>query len=132
MMSSATVMPDGSLCKPNISGAGVRRRIRFGALNTVLAAVLATSAIVARSRWSWCLLVFVPATLAAIGYLQAGRKTCVMCAASGTFEHDDLSRTRAPDDDVLRSRELATRITRDSMIIGVAAVIATIVATRLR
>jgi hypothetical protein len=132
MMSNATVMPDGSLCKPNISGAGVRRRIQFGALNAVLAVGLATSIFIARARWFWALVVFVPATLAAIGFLQAGRKTCVACAAAGTFEHEDLTRTPAPEDDVFRSREVATRISRDSMIIGVAAVVATIVASRLR
>jgi hypothetical protein len=70
--------------------------------------------------------------LAAIGFLQAGRRTCVARAAEGTFEHEDLSTTPAPEDDVFRSREVASRITRDSILIGLAAVVLAIVLTRLR
>jgi hypothetical protein len=131
-MSNATVMPDGSLCKPNISGAGIRRRAQLGAVSAVVAVGLAMTIIAVRARWAWCLTVFVPATLAAVNFLQAGRKTCVARAAEGTFEHEDFSRTPAAEDDATRSRELATKITRDSMLIGFASVVATIVLTRLR
>jgi hypothetical protein len=131
-MSNATVMPDGSLCKPNISGAGIRRRIQLGAVGAALAVGLALSIIVARARWFWSCAVFVPSVMAAVCFLQAGRKTCVARAAEGTFEHEDLSTTPAAEDDVIRSRELATKIVRDSMLIGVAAVAATIVLARLR
>jgi hypothetical protein len=106
--------------------------MRFGALNVALALVLAASILIARARWFWCLTVFIPATLAAIGFLQASRRTCVSRAAEGTFEHEDFSTTPAPEDDVVLSREVASRITRDSMLIGVAAVVLAIVVTRLR
>ena len=129
---SATVMRDGALCPPNISEAGVRRRMRFGAISTALTVLLGGSVIVARARWLWSAAVFVPAFVAAIGFLQAARRTCVARAAEGTFEHEDFSRTPAAEDDATRSRELATKITRDSMLIGFASVVATIVLTRLR
>jgi hypothetical protein len=131
-MSNATVMPDGSLCKPNISGTGIRRRARLGAVSAFLAVVLASSIVAARPRWGWCFTVFVPAALAAVNFLQAGRKTCVARAAEGTFEHEDFSTTPAAEDDAVRSREVATKITRDSMLIGFAAVVVTIVVSRLR
>ena len=121
-------MPDGGVCRPNISAAGVRRRMRFGAVSAALTVLLAVSMIIARVRWFWCLAVFVPAALAGVGFLQAGRKTCVARAAEGTFEHEDFSKTPAPEDDVLRSREVATRINRDSILIGLAAVALTVLA----
>ncbi|HVU49926.1 MAG TPA: hypothetical protein VHL80_04525 [Polyangia bacterium] len=132
MMSNATVMPDGSLCKPNISGAGIRRRFRLGAVAAVLAVALAASVVASRARWPWSLTVFVPAAVAAVYFLQAGRKTCVARAAAGTFEREDFSTTPADEDDAARSREVATKITRDSVLIGFAAVAATVIMTRLR
>jgi hypothetical protein len=127
---SEAVMPDGAVCRPNISPAGVRKRIRVGAVSAALTVAVSVSMTIARVRWYWCLVVFVPAALAAVGFLQAGRRTCVARAAEGTFEHDDFSKTPAPEDDVLRSREVATRINRDSILIGLAAVVLTILATR--
>ena len=49
------------------------------------------------------------------------RNTCIARAAEGTFEHDDFSRTKAPDDDVAASRRVSATIRRDSALIGVAA-----------
>ncbi len=121
-------MPDGAVCRPNISPAGIRKRIRFGALSAALTVVISVSMTIARVRWYWCFAVFVPAALAGVGFLQAGRKTCVARAAEGTFEHDDFSKTPAPEEDVIRSREVATRINRDSILIGLAAVALTILA----
>jgi hypothetical protein len=131
-MSNATVMPDGSLCKANISGAGIRRRGQIGAVAAVLAVALAVCIVGTHARWAWALTVFVPAALAAVNFLQAGRKTCVARAAEGTFEHEDFSTTPAAEDDAARSREVATKITRDSMLIGFVAVVVTIVVSRLR
>jgi hypothetical protein len=129
---SATVMRDGSLCPPNISEAGVRRRMRFGAISTVLTVVLAGCVILTRARWFWSAAVFVPAYVAAIGFLQAGRRTCVARAAEGTFEHEDFSKTPAAEDNAARSREVATTIMRDSLLISVGVVALTIVLRALR
>jgi hypothetical protein len=42
-------------------------------------------------------------------------------AAEGTFEHDDLSRSQAPDVEVAASRKMAGRIRRQTLMIGVLA-----------
>jgi hypothetical protein len=130
---SVGVMPDGATdCRPNISRAGIRRRIAIGGVGSALTALLMASLVAARARWFWSVTVFVPAFVAAIGFLQAGRKTCVARAAEGTFEHDDFSKTPAPEGDVVRSREVAAGIMRHSVLIGVAVVVVTIVAVHLR
>jgi hypothetical protein len=129
---SVAVMPDGGECRPNISKAGIRRRIGIGVVSTGLTLLLVASLFVARARWFWCLTVFAPAFAAAIGFLQAARKTCVARAAEGTFEHDDFSKTRAAEDDVVRSREVAAAIMRHSVLIGFVVVVATMVIVRLR
>jgi len=125
-------MPDGGDCPPNISKAGIRRRIAIGVVSTGLTVLLVASLVVARARWFWSLSVFVPAFAAAIGFLQAGRRTCVARAAEGTFEHDDFSKTPAAEDQVIRSREVAAAIMRHSLLVGIVVVIATIVIVRLR
>jgi hypothetical protein len=126
------VMPAaGAPCRPNISPAGVRRRVRFGAWSAAFSLGLAAALIVAHARWFWGLVVFLPAALAAVGFLQAARKTCVARAAEGTFEHDDFSKTPASEDDVGRSRAVAAGIHRDSVLIGLAAAALTILALRL-
>ena len=129
---TVAVTPDGGECRPNISKAGIRRRIGIGIACSVLTALLVVTLLVVRARWFWCVSVFLPAFLAAIGFLQAGRKTCVARAAEGTFEHDDFSRTPAAEDDVVRSREVAAAIVRHSLLIGFFVVVVTIVAVRLR
>jgi hypothetical protein len=125
------MLEEGASCRPNISAAGLRRRRVFGAWNVVAVVLLAATLILARARWYWCLGVSLPAALAAVGFLQASRKTCVSRAAEGTFEHDDFSKTPADPNDALRSREVAAGIRRDSILIGVAAAALTIIATRL-
>jgi hypothetical protein len=117
-MSPAAVMVEGAACRPNISPAGVRVRVRFGAASAVVGAILFAALAALHARWYWRLLVFVPAALAATGFLQARRRTCVSRAAEGTFEHDDFSKTPAPDDDVRRSRAVAKTINRDAVLIG--------------
>jgi hypothetical protein len=130
-MSEAAIPVDDVACRPNISPAGVRKRIVFGTWNVAVTVLLAAVLVVVHARWFWCLAVFVPAALTAIGFLQAGRKTCVSRAAEGTFEHDDFSKTPAAEDDARRSRHVAAGITRDSILIGLAATALTILATRL-
>jgi len=130
MEHAATVM-EGAACQPNVSPAGVRRRRVFGAWNVAAGILLVAGLIGARARWYWCLVVFVPAVLAAFGFLQASRKTCVSRAAEGTFEHEDFSKTPADPSNALRSRVVASGITRDAVLVGLAAAALTILATRL-
>jgi hypothetical protein len=130
-MEHAATVIEGAACQPNISPAGVRRRRVFGAWNVAAGILLVAGLIGARARWYWCLVVFVPAALAAVSFLQASRKTCVSRAAEGTFEHEDFSKTPAAPSDVLRSRAVASGITRDAVLVGLAAAALTILATRL-
>jgi hypothetical protein len=108
-------------CTPNIAPAGIRRRQRFG-LQWALISVAAAGAGVA-FRWPWIAraAVFIPAAVAATGYLQARRNTCVLRAKEGTIEHDDFSTEPAPAADVVESRKVAAGITRDAVLIGVGA-----------
>ena len=73
-------------------------------------------------HWHWYLraTLFFPAALAATGFLQAARNTCVARAAEGTFENDDFTTTKAPDDEVAASREVSRTIKRDALLIGLA------------
>jgi hypothetical protein len=128
---SESVMPRDAGCRPNISPAGIRVRRRWGLWNAVFALGLAAGLSVTHARWFWGLLVFVPAALSAVGFLQVRRQTCVARAREGTFEHDDFSKTPAAPDDVRRSRAVAAGINRDSLLIGLAAAALTVLATRL-
>lgn len=71
------------------------------------------------AAWYWAGLVFFPAVLAAFSFLEARRNTCVLRAAEGTFENEDLSRTRAAADEVAASRRVAAGINRDAVLLGV-------------
>jgi len=107
-------------CRPNISGAGRRRRLRIGYIATLVSLGLLALFIARGSAWYLRALVFVPAGLAAVSLLQVRRNTCIARAAEGTFEHEDFSRTPAPADDVAASRRVAAGIRRDSLLIALA------------
>jgi hypothetical protein len=114
-------MSDAALaCKANISTAGRRRRTRFGNQWLVVAVALLIVLAIVRLPWYLGLLMFIPASLAAVGLLQARRNTCVMRAKEGTFEHEDFSTTKAPDDEVTASRAMAATINRDTVLVGLA------------
>lgn len=119
-MSQAAIDAPGAACQPNISPAGVRRRRVFGTWNVALGVVLALVLAAFHARWFWRLSVFFPVALAAVGFLQARRRTCVRHAREGTFEHDDFSTTPADAGDLRRSRVVAAGITRDAILLGVA------------
>lgn len=112
-------MSDGGVaCKANISPAGRKQRVRFGSMSLVVSVVLLVVLVALRAAWYWRLLLFFPATMAAVGFLQARRNTCIARAAEGTFEHDDFSKTKAPDDEVAASRAVASGIRRDMVLVG--------------
>lgn len=116
----SVVVVDGAVCQPNISLLGRRRRQRIGG-GMAVAAVAALGATVAMGagpvvRGSTALL----AMIAAVSVLQAQRVTCVARAREGTFEDDQLMMTPMADDDVARSRTVASGIIRDGVFVGVA------------
>jgi len=109
-----------AVCRPNISGAGRRRRTRIGYAAVMVSFLLFGALLVSHAAWYWRALLCLPAGLAAVAFLQVRRNTCIARAAEGTFEHDDFSRTKAPDDEVAASRRVAATIRRDSALIAVA------------
>ena len=111
---------EGAVCKPNISAAGKKRRIVFGWVASALGVGLVALAVALHWHWYLRATLFFPAALAATGFLQAWRSTCVARAAEGTFENDDFTTTKAPDDEVAASRKVASTIKRDALLIGLA------------
>jgi hypothetical protein len=108
------------VCKPNISAAGRRRRMRVGYAATAVGVGLAVAGVALHWPAYARATLFLPAALAAVGFLQATRHTCVARANEGTFENDDFSTTKAPDDEVAASRKVAATIKRDALLIGLA------------
>ena len=109
-----------AVCRPNISGAGRRRRTRIGYAAVMVTVLLFGLMLVSHAAWYWRALLCLPAGLAAVGFLQVRRNTCIARAAEGMFEHEDFSRTKAPDDEVAASRRVAATIRRDSALIALA------------
>lgn len=114
-------MSTAQVCKPNFSGPGRVRRLRFGYVMAAVAAALLVGLAVGHAGWAVRLVVFAPAAMAAVSLLQVSRNTCVAHAAKGTFEHDDFSTTPQSDDDAAASRRVAATIYRDALLIGAAA-----------
>src|SRR4051812_40700176 len=112
---------DSNDCAPNIAPAGIRRRKRLGFQWTGLSIAAAGAGMIFRAPWIARAAVFVPPAVAATGFLQARRNTCILRAREGTLEHDDFSTTPAPSSEVAVSRKVAKGITRDAVLIGVAA-----------
>jgi hypothetical protein len=131
MGTASEVVQNALPCKPNISTAGRLRRIRFGNQWLVVSVALLVALVVFRVRWYWGLLMFLPAALSAVGFLQASRHTCVMRAKEGTFEHEDFSTTKASDEEVAQSRRVAAGINRDTVLIGLAGAAIGVAATLL-
>ncbi|HLK89275.1 MAG TPA: hypothetical protein VKZ18_05250 [Polyangia bacterium] len=118
-------------CKPNISAAGHRRRTRFGYQWLIASVALLVVLVVFRVPAYAGLLMFIPASMSAVGFLQARRHTCVMRAKEGTFEHEDFSTTKAADEEVAASRAVATTINRDTVLVGLAAAVLGVAVTLL-
>jgi hypothetical protein len=93
----------------------------MGVVAAGVTVALALGFIFAHATWYMRTLVFAPAAMAAIGFLQANRNTCVAHARQGTIEHDDFSMTNAPADQVEASRRVASGILRDALLLGLAA-----------
>jgi hypothetical protein len=117
-MSTTDMSMVAPACKANISPAGRRIRTRFGAIFLVISVAILVVLVALRAPWYCRLLLFIPVSMSAVGFLQARRNTCIRRAAEGTFEHDDLSMTKAPDDEVAASRAVAGGIRRDMVLAG--------------
>jgi hypothetical protein len=107
-------------CRPNISPRGRRLRRGFGVVMAMIALGMLAAFIVWHVWWPVRALVFFPMQYAGYGFFQASRNTCLARAKEGMFEHDDMSKTPAPADEVEASRRVARGIGRDSALLGLA------------
>ena len=106
------------VCKANIGKAGRKRRMQVGFVAAILSAALLGAFVFFHVAWQWRTLVFLPSAMAAVGFLQATRNTCIAHASKGTIEHEDFSTTPAPADELEASRRVASTIRRDAVMIG--------------
>lgn len=107
------------VCQPNISAKGRRLRRGFGILNVAVAIGLAGFFAASSSMpWPWRTLMFVPVATAALSFFEVSRNTCVLRAALGTIEHDDLSTHRASPEELAASRKVSWGIHRDAVLVG--------------
>jgi hypothetical protein len=106
-------------CTPNISPVARRRRVRLGIFGTISAVAVGAVFVAYDLPWTWRALgVFLPTVIAATGWLQARRHTCIARAHEGTFENDDRTTTKMSEEDVAASRNVAAGIRRDVLLIG--------------
>lgn len=107
-------------------------RQRFGMVMALLAVNTTAAFVWYRVPALWRALIFLPVMLSATGYLQASRNTCVARAREGTVEHDDLSKTMAPADEVEASRRVASTIQRDAILLGLGAAVLAVASALIR
>lgn len=123
-MTATTYTP--GVCNINPHEVSLRRKAGLSAAILFLA-LLVILLIFAPSPW-FRILLLAPAVLAASGFLQARNKFCVGFAAAGV-EHTDSSEPsvrKVNDDQHKLDKQRALRINLQSFMIGVAAVLATL------
>jgi hypothetical protein len=96
---------------PNFGAAGRRRRklVAFGG-GVFAFAALAFAIAFDSAWWIRALVFFFPMLAASIAYFEARSSVCVLRAAQGTFEHDDLSQTLMESSLLPSIRRVATTV----------------------
>ena len=112
----ATEVPVG-----NIGARGCQRRRMGGWIWSVIAVVLLAWMLAAHASRPLLLILVIPFTLAALGFLQAREQTCVFHAAIGTRENDDGVVKLDP--------RAASDVKRRSLRVGVSSVVIAVVLT---
>ena len=118
MTRSSQTPSEGEVCRPNISGAGRRRRRKIAASLALLSIAVFVGLIAAHASAWMRLLLALPTASAAVVGLQVTRNTCLAHAAAGTFEQEDLSATKVEAALAEASRRVAESIYRDGILIG--------------
>jgi hypothetical protein len=116
VLAPTTYVP--GLC--NIGPAERARRLRQGFAGVVTFAVLAVVLVVTGSGpWSY-LVLFLPAYLAAIGFIQAAHRFCVGYGWRGVIGFGALNQTEAVESDADRRRDRTTakRLTGLALVIA--------------
>jgi hypothetical protein len=112
-------LEQGTVCVPNISAAGRRRRTRFAMVAGAIGVIGLGAAIAAgQGPLVRALALGLPLAGGVASYLQVRRSTCVAHAYGGTIEHDDFSTTKAPEAESQKSRAVAATILRDASLAG--------------
>lgn len=107
---------------PNISEKGRRQRRMLGIVAGVLAVLMLLAVVWLNAPVAVRLLVFVPAFVSALGWLQSRRGTCVALAFSGGRAADcEIAASVAEASRA--SRGVAWTIVRDALLVGLLAAI---------
>jgi hypothetical protein len=106
----------------NIGGNEVAKRRIMGWIGLAACVVLWAAFIVLKAAAVWRLVLFVPALLAALGFLQATRRVCVIYGLSGTYKVGSGGKRRLVElaDDRRQDRRTSLRIIGYSMLIALA------------
>jgi len=107
----------------NIGGAEVQRRKRVAQIGSVLFIAYAIFAFYTDMQSSSAVFSFIPAMLAAVGFIQSRRKFCFAFGLLGTFnfvELGKLSKVASPAD-IAADRKVALIIIAQSFLLALAA-----------
>ena len=111
----------------NIGGAEIRERLRFGWGGLVVTVVLAAAFFVFRVPAPWRFFLFLPATLAAVGFLQAAFRFCANFGMRGVFNFGpEVGKTDTVEQAEFRRKDRAKafQIVSFSVLIGVVVALA--------
>jgi len=111
----------------NIGGAEIRERLRFGWGGLVVTVVLAAAFFVFRVPAPWRFFLFLPATLAAVGFLQAAFHFCANFGMRGVFKFgSEVGTTDTVEQAEFRRKDRAKafQIVSFSVLIGVVVALA--------
>lgn len=107
-------------CRPNINAQGRARRRSLAWIASVFALVMLAIFVDVGAAGAVRTLVALPAMVAAAGFLQARRNTCVALAATGQREGDS-GLERVTSEESVASRRVAGTILRDTVLVGAVA-----------
>ena len=96
----------------NIGPAEIRQRRRTGWIGAVVSVVFVAVAVILGWPWPWRLFVFLPATLAATGFLQSALHFCVKFGTQGLFNVENaVGQTEAVHEAEYRRKDQRKAVT---------------------
>lgn len=106
----------------NIGPAETARRRRVGQAGATATVGLAAFLTITRAPRAWRLLLAIPATVSAVGFIQAARRFCAAFGWRGIFTFDALGSAESVEETAARAedRRLALRIALESAAVGAA------------
>lgn len=113
-------------CLPNITPTGQHRRRVLGIGAALITLLMLAAAWAGRPPMAVRALVFVPACISALGFLQARRQTCVVRAMEGRREQDQGGAVAAEPAAARASQRVAAGIVRDVILVGLLATAAAV------